>query len=41
MKRYLIAIAFSAAASAAHAQVQVKEPWVRATVPSRPPPAPS
>jgi len=33
MKRFLIASSLCLAATAAHAQVQVKDPWVRATVP--------
>lgn len=35
MKRILIASSLFLAAAAAHAQVQVKDPWVRATVPQQ------
>jgi copper(I)-binding protein len=35
MQRILIAISLCLAACAAHAQVQVKDPWVRATVPQQ------
>ena len=35
MQRILIASSLCLAAAAAHAQVQVKDPWVRATVPQQ------
>ena len=35
MKRILVSVFLLAAAAAAHAQVQVRDPWVRATVPQQ------